>query len=227
MQEPHRLERAVVLLVAADPVRRVGKHGVVHVDQPLRLRERLEHERGQPQAAGLVAVAERREAAVRAPVGQLALVARRHQMLSLRHDFGLYLPRLFEITSDEHVGREQYHVLLAASERHLEQILQPLDGLAKVVAAERDDRARRAVHRPGRRLDSERPVIARRQDDVLHELVAHPFRLYDDRLYHRVRRVRAPRRYLDRHAAQLRHSDAEFDAANVGTADGYRLLRLV
>ena len=227
MQEPHRLERAVVLLVAADPVRRVRKHGVVHVDQPLSLRERLQHESGQPQAAGLVAVAESREAAIRAPVGQLALVARRHQMLRLRHDFGLYLSRLFEITGDEHVGREQYHVLLAASERHLKQIFKPLYRLAQVVAAERDDRARRAVHRPGRRLDGERPVIARRQDDVLHELVLHPFRLYDDGLYHRVRGVRAPRCYLDWNAAQLRHADAEIHAAHVGAADRYRLLRLV
>ena len=62
---------------------------------------------------------------------------------------GFSWPRLLQVAGDEDVGGEEDHVLLAAAEGHLEQLLQPLDGLGQVAAGERQVG-------PGRALDDRR-----------------------------------------------------------------------
>ena len=50
-----------------------------------------------------------------------------------------------QVARHEDIRREQDHVLLAAAEGHLQQAVQPVDGLAQHIAGERHECACRAV----------------------------------------------------------------------------------
>ena len=107
VDETHRLEGAVGLLVLGDPAGRLGQHGVVDEDEVLGLGEGLQHEGGEPEAALLVALPEGGEAAVVAPVGQLTLVAGDHQLLGLGHDLRLELAGLLEVAGMKTSGAKR------------------------------------------------------------------------------------------------------------------------
>jgi len=68
------LKCSVLVLVTNDPRRRLLHDVTVDEDVRLGLYERLEHERGQPHAAGRVAVPKRTERTVTMLVRQLALI---------------------------------------------------------------------------------------------------------------------------------------------------------
>ena len=50
-------------------------------------------------------------------------------------DLGFQLPGLFEVFENEGIWGEQDHVLLAAAERHLQELIEPVDGLGQQAAA--------------------------------------------------------------------------------------------
>jgi hypothetical protein len=81
MHEAERVERAVGILVLADPVASGGQDAVVDVDQVAGLGKRLQDERGQEQAALLVLLPKSGKASATSSVGQLPLVTGEHQQL--------------------------------------------------------------------------------------------------------------------------------------------------
>jgi len=187
------------------------------------LGEGLEHEGGKPQAARFVLLAKGGKAAVGMPVGQFPLISGRQKQLGLGLDLRLQLPGLFQILEDERIGGEEDHVLFATPERHLQQLVETLDGLGQQAAGHRHVSPVGVGHdpRPARERQMERAGLPGGQHDVLDRLPAHPLGLYDHAFEHGIGRFRTAGGHLDQLRPDGLGPDPELGAPDVSAGHGH------
>ena len=160
-------------------------------------------------------------------VGELTLVAGEHQALCLGHDLRLALPRVAQVVGDEYVGGEQDHVLLAAAEGHLQQALQPVDGLGQEAACHGDQGAGRVFDGVGRHRPVQGVAAVRGKDHVLDQLLGNALGFDQHLLDHRVGGIGAAGRDLQAYLPHVGETDAELGPADVVGAEGDRPAGLV
>ncbi len=204
------------------PRRGIRQDGVVDEDEVLGLGEGLEDEGGEEEAALRVLVAEGGEAAVGAAIGQLPLVAGDEEGLRLGHDLRLELVRPLQVLEDKGVRGEQDHVLLAAAERHLEELVQALDGLSEEAAGEGHVGAGRVGDHVLRQGHVQGAGSAGGQHHVLHLLPLDALGLDCEALDDGIGGLAATGGYLDELSTDCRRADHELGAADVvpGHRDG-------
>ncbi len=203
------------MLVSGNPRCGIRQHCLIDEDQVFGLGEGLEDEGGEEEAALRVLITEGGEAAVGAAVGQLPLVAGDEEGLRLGHDLRLELVGALQVLEDEGVRGEHDHVLLTAAEGHLEELVQPLDGLGEEAAGQRDVGAGGVrYYVPGHR-HVQGARCAAGEDRVFDVLSLHALRLDDEALDDGVGGVAAAGGDLDELRAHRLGPDHELRAADV------------
>ncbi len=139
MDESNLVKRTIAVLMTDNPLPGFAEHGLIDVNDVVRLGEGLQDESGQPQAALVVALTERGEAAVVPAVRQLTLIAGYHQLLSLGKDLGFELATLLEVAGYVDIRREEHHILLATAEGHLNKLLKAFHRLSEEAGRERQE----------------------------------------------------------------------------------------
>ena len=148
-------------------------------------------------------------------------------MLGLGHDLRFELVGLLQVAGDVHVGREEDHVLLAAAEGHLQELVQALDGLSQEAPRQGDvcpTGPFDGIEGHGR---MEVVAVAVGDDAVADGLDLDTLGLHQKLLDDGVRGLGAARGDLEGVAAEIPGADHELGPADVAGVDGDGLHRFV